>query len=110
MLVGLIPRLPLRALPDKSTGVVLLAMDWREAVARIPVRGAPSCVLLELVDVLVVLVMLDAVLRVGVRDGSGSSPPGIDGLEGSCPLTRLYPSTLVTESDRSMSESPFRDD
>lgn len=81
MLGAYTPRLPLRVRPDVMTKLLLgprcLGRDCRDGA---DCRRGMSSRVLELVDALIMLLMLEVELRVGVRDGSGSSPPRIYGL------------------------------
>jgi hypothetical protein len=83
------PKLPLRIRPDMIFEGVgsRPGKDCRDVSDCF--RGTFSRVL-ELVDELMMLFILEVELRVGVRDGRGSSPPLINGLDLSCPLSDVW--------------------
>jgi hypothetical protein len=106
------PKLPLRALPEVAPieeVIPRLGIDCKEDTDW---RRGTSSWLLEPVETLMLLV-LEVELRVGVRDGSGSSPGRMNGLDCSCPFNeaRLKLSAgLFKGSDRSRSESGIREE
>ena len=81
---GGMPKLPLRDRPEAvAAGVLFLASDCKDEWDCM--RGTPSWVL-ELVEEDKMLLMLDVVLRAGVREGRGNSPPPTKDLILSWPL------------------------
>lgn len=96
------PRLPLRILPlggIASRERVVPRLGCEEDDMCVFTCGESSCVVL-------ILLMLEVVLRVSDRDGSGSSPPRMTGFRWSFRDVRLTPSLTVFRGPyRSVSES-----